>query len=72
MAQTTTFGRDPFARTEYRETKTAAHRSLDSCSWCGQTGRYVRKYAIETDGGRSFPINGQFCSRSCFRLYHNH
>lgn len=52
--------RDPFARTEI-------HYSLvttdQECTWCGMPGPNgkLRKYRIETDGGRTFEISGLFC-----------
>ncbi len=62
-------GRDPYARTElHRET---VHTN-ESCSWCGQRRGTLRlfQYRVVTDGGRTFIINGLFCSISCKRAYH--
>lgn len=66
----TIVSRDPFARTE-------VHYSLvetsQECTWCGQPGPNgkLRKYRIETDGGRTFEISGLFCSTTCMKDYHN-
>lgn len=62
-----TVSRDPFARTELvRETVPVGARS--PCWWCGQPGRFT--YSTETDGGRTYPHPGVFCSVYCFRTYH--
>ena len=60
--------RDPFAREElHRETVEAS-----GCDWCGQRRRSGRlfRYIVESDGGRSSPIRGEFCSVMCMRSYH--
>lgn len=69
--------RDPFAREEiHREVEPSPKYMVlppVSCDWCGGTNGKgkVYSYRIETDGGRTFPLKGRFCSQSCFRIYHS-
>ena len=60
--------RNPFARTElHRELVPINYRG--KCKWCGQTAKFA--YYIETDGGRTHPILGEYCSISCCRSYNS-
>lgn len=59
--------RDAFAREELHE-RTTWERG--ACDWCGSV-RILKTYENQTDAGRTFPIKGRFCSRSCFRSYHS-
>ena len=60
--------RDPFAREE-----THKEPITGDCDWCGSQNRYgkVWEYRIETDGGRSNPVRGKFCSISCLHAFHD-
>ena len=71
--------RDPFAREEVHCSTVPAH---GTCGWCGNPGReerrkgqptgrrLLREYRVETDGGRTYAIPGQFCSVGCMCAYH--
>ena len=64
--------RDAFARTELHRSESPV-REREDCDWCGNTNARGRLYnfRIETDGGRSHPIKGRFCSVACMRDYHS-
>jgi hypothetical protein len=66
--------RDPFARQElHRERVTV---QIEACRWCDGVKRtpagkrYLFQYHTESDGGRTFPHSGPFCSKSCHDSYH--
>ena len=65
----TMVSRDPFARQETHYSLVATDQE---CTWCGQPGPNgkLRKYRIETDGGRVFELAGKFCSNTCMKDYH--
>ena len=59
--------RNPFAREElfyeYTEGK---------CYWCGNTNKRgkVKRFYVESDGGRINEITGVFCSKDFMRTYY--
>jgi hypothetical protein len=58
-----TVARDAFARTELlRQLVVKPERK--PCKWCGTPAARFR-FAVETDGGKFFPIAGEFCSKGC-------
>jgi len=59
--------RDPFARTELHK---RLYSKQHECGWCGQVGK-VYEFETQSDGGRTFPHPGKFCSVSCFRSFHS-
>lgn len=71
--------RDPFARSELM--KERVYETLDvvlGCRECEQyhktpkSGkRYLFRFWEVSDGGRSTPYSGMFCSYGCFRIHHN-
>ncbi len=64
--------RDPFARTEVSREIVLPSCGQD-CQWCGglnKRGKLFR-YITESDGGRSYPHTGLFCSKPCHDSYHN-
>lgn len=63
--------RDPFARTELHRTfvRPTGDETCDNCG--GLNGRGgLFEYHTETDGGRTYPHRGLFCSKSCHDSYH--
>lgn len=68
----TYISRDPFARQELQR-HTVRTFNFPKCSWCGNTNRqgHLYQYIVESDGGRRFPIAGEFCSVGCMRSYHS-
>lgn len=68
--------RDPFARSELHSERVYLMSARESCAWCGDVKRtpkarrpYLLSYRTESDGGRTFPARGLFCSAACFRTY---
>ena len=69
----TLISRDPVARTELRRVVWPVTTGT-MCSWCGNGRRSGRphtlfKYVTETDGGRTIPHSGLFCSKPCHNIY---
>jgi hypothetical protein len=60
--------RDPFAREEIHKKPVRG-----TCAECGGQNRHgkVWKFRVETDGGRSFEIDQEFCSKSCMETFHH-
>ena len=65
--------RDSFAREEIHRTVSDNH---SDCEWCGRQRivkgqiRGLYRYETQTDGGRTYPHKGLFCSKSCHDAYH--
>lgn len=69
--------RDPFAREELHKESVTKWIDHKSCAWCGNHAKTssgkkrLWQFRLETDGGSTFRIDGLFCSKSCFNIYHN-
>jgi hypothetical protein len=63
--------RDPFAREELHR-KTVLFGVLGhECRWCGAIRDRLFQYELQTDGGRTHAIFGDFCGIDCMRSYHS-
>jgi hypothetical protein len=65
----TLIARDPFAREELHRRTVRTDRTCRCCGARRPSGR-LYEYRTETDGGRTHPHPGLFCSVGCFRAYH--
>ena len=79
----TYISRDPFAREELHRRLVPTRCGCAECGRVRRRGRAMPpeggvnpatdrlfKYDIQTDGGRTHPIRGLFCSADCMRAYH--
>ncbi len=72
--------RNPFARESYVPVKVPTNDPVlaqlrpITCSWCSQTAwprHPLYQIRVESDGGRSNVIRGQFCSWADAEAYHD-